>query len=98
MFQSDKYRAASRANFMSSMQGLANVLAIIFTFVGAPPLYSKTIGFVQGFITNHYGYGFEDVATFAWGLICAALIFFVSRASVSTMLIMGAIAIATRFL
>ena len=93
-----KYRTAGQANFMSSMQGLANVLALIFTLIGAPPLYSKTVGWVQGLTVNHYGYGLEDITSIIWGLLCAGLIFFISRASVSTMLVMGAIAIATRFL
>ncbi|MEL6824774.1 MAG: hypothetical protein AAFN91_00895 [Pseudomonadota bacterium] len=83
---------------MSSMRGLGNILALIFTILGAPPLYSRSIGWVQGYTTNHYGYGFEDVTAFVWGALCAGLIFFISRASVSTMLVMGAIAIATRFL
>ena len=93
-----KHQEAGRSIFMSSMTGLANTLAIIVTFVGAPPLYSKSIGWVHSFTIEHYGYGFEDVTAILWGCICAALVFFITRASISTALVMGGIALATRFL
>lgn len=91
-----KHGAAGQSIFMSSVQGLANTLAVVITFVGAPPMYSKTIGWVQSFAAHHYGYGFADITAFAWGVVCAALVFFISRASVSTALVMGGLAIATR--
>jgi len=93
-----KHSEAGRSIFMSSVQGLANTLAVVITFMGAPPFYSKSIGWVQSFTIQHYGYGFQDLTAFAWGCVCAALIFFISRASISTALVMGGLAIATRFL
>ena len=93
----NKHSQAGRSIFMSSVQGLANTLAVVVTFVGAPPLYSKTIDWVQSFTTHHYGYGFEDLTAFAWGCVCGALVFFISRASISTALVMGGLAVATRF-
>lgn len=93
-----KHGEAGRSIFMSSVQGLANTLAVVITFVGAPPLYSKSIGWIQDFTIHHYGYGFEDLTAFAWGCVCAALVFFISRASISTALVMGGLAIATRLL
>ena len=94
----NKHSQASRSIFMSSIQGLANTLAVVVTFVGAPPLYSKTVHWVQAFTTRHYGYGIEDLTAFAWGCVCGVLVFFISRASISTALVMGGLAIATRFL
>ncbi|MEW4467386.1 hypothetical protein AB1K62_06120 [Parasphingorhabdus sp. JC815] len=93
-----KHQDAGRSIFMSSIQGLANTLALLVTFLGAPPLYSKSIGWVQAFAVRHYGYGFEDVTALVWGGVCAALVFFISRASISTALVMGGLALATRFL
>lgn len=91
-----KYGAAGQSIFMSSVQGLANLLAIICTFLGAPPMYSKTIGWVQGFTVQHYGYGWADITSLVWALICGGLVFFISRMSISTALVMGGLAIATR--
>ena len=93
-----KHQEAGRSIFMSSIQGLANTLAFVVTFLGAPPLYSKSIGWIQTFAVGHYGYGVEDITALVWGVICAALVFFISRASISTALVMGGIALATRFL
>jgi len=93
-----KHQDAGRSIFMSSIQGLANTLALLITFLGAPPFYSNTIGWVQVFVVRHYGYGVESVTVIVWGGVCAALVFFISRASISTALVMGGIALATRFL
>lgn len=93
-----KYKQAGQSIFMSSVQGLANTLAVVTTFMGAPPLYSKTIVWMQGFTANHYGYGFEDLTAFGWGVVCACLVFFISRASISTALVMGGLALASRFI
>lgn len=93
-----KHQDAGRSIFMSSITGLANTLAFLVTFLGAPPLYSKSIGWVQVFAVRHYGYGVEDITALVWGVVCAALVFFISRASISTALVMGGIALATRFL
>ncbi|MGC8202506.1 hypothetical protein ACP2AV_07355 [Aliiroseovarius sp. PTFE2010] len=93
-----KHQDAGRSIFMSSIRGLANTLAIVVTFFGAPPLYSKSVGWIQAFAVSHYGYGVEDATAIVWGLVCAALVFFISRASISTALVMGGLAVATRFL
>jgi hypothetical protein len=96
MFDNQKHKAAGQSIFMSSVTGLANTLAVVTTFMGAPPLYGGTVGWVQDFTSNHYGYGFEDLTAFVWGVVCAALVFFISRASISTALVMGGLALATR--
>jgi len=86
---------ASEAIFMSSMKGLANVLAVVCTFFGTGPLYSATVDWVLEFSQNHYGAG-GDFVSILWGCVCAAFIFFVARASLSTALVMGALTLATR--
>lgn len=87
---------AGKALFLSSIFGLANTLAVVAAFIGTPPLYGRSIGWVQTYTTQHYGYGLTDIVAFGWFVICGCLVFFISRASVSTALVMGALAIATR--
>ncbi|KCZ93830.1 hypothetical protein HJO_00600 [Hyphomonas johnsonii MHS-2] len=96
MLANQKHKAAGQSIFMSSVTGLANTLAVVTTFIGAPPLYGRTVGWVQGFTANNYGSGFEDITAFTWGVVCACLVFFISRASISTALVMGGLALATR--
>ena len=98
LFNQQKYQQAGQSIFMSSITGLANLIAAVVTFLGTPPLYSNTVDWVQRFTALHYGYGWQDITAVAWFLICAGIVFFVSRASISTALIMGGLAIATRFL
>lgn len=72
-------------------------IAVLHT--GAHPVsYNRTVGWVQTFTASHYGYGFEDITAFIWWLIVALLIFFFARASISTALVMGGLAIAALFL
>ncbi len=93
-----QYSQASQSIFMSSITGLANILAVVVTFLGAPPLYGKTVDWITQYTAENYGYGWEDVTSFVWFLLCAGIVFFVSRASISTALVMGGLAVATRFL
>ncbi len=93
--QKQSQAKASEAIFMSSMKGLSNVLAVACTFFGTGPLYSATVGWVQGFSQAHYSAS-GDIVAILWGCVCAAFIFFVARASLSTALVMGALTLATR--
>ena len=97
MLGSKKHKEAGQSIFMSSMIGLANVLAIIATFLGTGPLYSATQGWVYEFATSHYGQTSADFTAMIWGVICAALIFFGARASISTALVFGAVTMMMRF-
>lgn len=69
MLPNKKHQDAGRSIFMSSVQGLANTLAVVVTFFGAPPLYSKSVGWIQSFTTQHYGYGFEDITSIIWAAL-----------------------------
>lgn len=96
--QTPKHKEAGKNIFMSSMVGLANVLAVIITFICAPLLYNKTEPWMQNYVYVQYGAGLSDLVSFIWFIITILLIFFVSRASVATALIMGAMAFAMRLL
>ncbi|MGH1351636.1 MAG: hypothetical protein ACRBBN_12650 [Methyloligellaceae bacterium] len=98
MFDPQKQRETTRSIFMSSVHGLANVGAVAVTFFSVPALYSRTVDWVSSFAANHYGAELSDLASFAWFIILALLIFFIARASLSTLLVMGGLAIAVRFL
>ncbi|MDG1286340.1 MAG: hypothetical protein P8P30_02110 [Rickettsiales bacterium] len=98
MIGMDKHKQAGQSIFMSSIQGLANVLAIVATFMGTGPLYTATQGWVFEFAISHYGHASADFITLVWGVICGAFIFFIARASIGTALMFGAIAVMTRLL
>lgn len=94
----NRHQQAGRSIFMSSIVGLSNIIAVIVTFFATPLAYGHSVGWVQRFTSRHYGYGFEDITAFVWWMIVALLIFFGARASISTALVMGGLAIAARFL
>lgn len=97
-WQQQNQNQAGRSIFMSSVVGLSNVIAVVVAFFATPIAYDRTVGWVQRFTASHYGVGFEDITAFVWWLIVALLIFFFARASISTALVMGGLAIAARFL
>lgn len=98
MFDKNAQRGAAQSIFMSSIKGFANTAAVAVTFFTVPPLYGRTVEWVSEFTARHYGYEFTDLAGFAWFVIVACLVFFTARASISTLLVMGGIAVAVRFL
>ena len=97
-WQQQNPNQVGRSIFMSSVIGLSNVIAVVVAFFATPVAYDRSVGWVQRFTANHYGPGFEDITAFIWWLIVALLIFFSARASISTALVMGGLAIAARFL
>tara|TARA_R110001599_G_scaffold182328_1_gene375297 strand:- start:4338 stop:4625 length:288 start_codon:yes stop_codon:yes gene_type:complete len=94
----DKHREAGRNVFMGSVNGLANVLAIAVAFLVTPKFYELTSSSIRDFVGGAYGSNWTDLASFGWGLISATTIFYIARMSIGTALIMGGLAIATRFL
>jgi hypothetical protein len=98
MFNSQQHKQAGSSIFMSSMQGLANMLAVVTTFLGTGPLYASTKDWIFQFSEVQYG---ADIAEFAsticWFPICAATLFFCARASISTAIMFGAVALISRF-
>ena len=98
MLNNKNHAQAGQNIFMSSVVGLANTVAVIVTFFGAPELWRRTVGYVRETTYQMNGPAWVDFATMAWFVICVALVFYVSRASIGTALIFGGLAIVTRFM
>lgn len=96
MLKSANHKEGARSTFLNSINGLANTVALGVTFFAAPALHSRTVEWVQGYVSNSYGYGWEDVTSFGWFVLTGAFVFFLSRAGIGTALMMGGLAIATR--
>lgn len=97
MLGDNKHREAPQSVFMSSVKGLANTGAVVATFFAVPPLYSGTAGWIEAYTARHYGPEFTELTSLAWYGLIALLTFFVARASLSTLLVIGGLTIATRF-
>lgn len=94
----DPLKEAAKSVFLSSIEGLANTLAVVAAFLGAPPIYGRTVEWISAFTTRHYGAEFADLISLAWFVIVVCLVFFTARASISTALIVGGVSFAVRFL
>lgn len=94
----NKNKESGRDVFMSSIAGLSSTLAVAITFFGVPPVYNRTLPYVQSFTAHYYGHGFEDLVTLGWLGVCTCTIFFLLRGSLAVVLKMGATAFALRFL
>ena len=92
----NNHRDAGRSMFVGSVRGLANVGAAIATFLASPEAYDLTVDWVRAYIANHYGPGWRDVVEIVWFGLVVLLCFFLARASLSTLLVMGGLALATR--
>ena len=96
MFGSDKQREAGRSIFMDSTKGLANTAAAVVAFFATGPLYAKSVNWVTAYTASQYGTGLESLVAFFWFIAVACMAFFVARASVATLIVMGGLALATR--
>ena len=84
--------------FESSIYGLASVSAVAVTFLAVPLVYDNSIDWIRDFSAQHYGEFVADLASIGWFGTCSLFIFFLARASLSTCLTVGGLAIAARFL
>lgn len=99
MFKTNKnYKEASRSIFMSSMFWFANVAALVVTFFSVQPAFNATRGLIEHFTASQYGYEWVEPVMWFWWAAVAAILFFITRASLATLIVMGAFAIAVRFL
>lgn len=98
MFNKDKYKEASRSIFMSSMWWFANFAAAVAAFLATGPAYQATIGWILGFSASQYGHDSVEFVGWLWWVVIAGLLFFISRASIATLIVTGAFAVAVRFL
>ncbi|MEZ5691653.1 MAG: hypothetical protein R3D71_08320 [Rickettsiales bacterium] len=98
MLEQKKHKQAGHNIFMSSMQGLADTLAAIATFIGTGPMHNALNDFVKGYAASNYGgESAAELASLALWPACFLVIFFGARATIGTALIFGAIALLTRF-
>lgn len=84
--------------FMGSVTGLANMAAGVITFLLTPLLHARSAEWVDAFTRQHYGHDWANAMDFVWWVIVALTVFFVARATVSTLLVMGGLAFALRFI
>lgn len=96
-FQNQQKKKAQSV-FMSSIELFANTAAFVVTFFALPLAHDKSVGWVMMFTRQFYSEDFAWVIFFVWYLLLGLMIFSASRASLSTLLIIGGVAIAARFL
>tara|TARA_R110001606_G_scaffold399304_1_gene584237 strand:+ start:13736 stop:14032 length:297 start_codon:yes stop_codon:yes gene_type:complete len=95
-FNKDKSEAA-KSIFTSSVTGLANVAAFAAAFLATPAIYGLSSEWMNDFTAKNYGPEWSDITDPIWFVVIALTTFFVARASISTVLVMGGLAIAARF-
>ena len=81
MLSNNKHREAGQNIFMSSVRGLANVLAFMAAFLLTPKVYGWTVEWVVAFVTEAYGPAWSALASMVWFVTTGLLIFFGSRAT-----------------
>lgn len=91
-------KSAARSIFETSQRALAEIGAVIVTFFLTPIAYAHTSGWVQKYTAHYYGAEFLIPIDLAWMGIVGLTIYFSSRITVSTCLMMGGTAIVLRFL
>ena len=96
MFDAQKRRQTGANVFASSVEGIANITAIITTFLATPLVYDQSTDWVTAYTQNHYGYEVAELASFVWGILLSVLIFFLSRATIATAITVGGFAIGAR--
>lgn len=95
-FNKDKSETA-KSIFTSSVTGLANVAAFAAAFLATPAIYGLSADWIGDFTAKNYGPEWSDITDPIWFVTVALTTFFVARASISTVLVMGGFAIAARF-
>lgn len=84
--------------FMQSVRGLANILAFAVTYLTALPLFNLTHPFAYSVISRQLGGEYHAFSSLVWFIIVALTTFHVSRATLGTLLFMGGLGFALRFL
>ena len=98
MYKNTNHAQAGQNLFMSSVVGLANVLAFVAAFFGGPLLWQHTVEYVRELTFQTYGADLIGLASMAWYGLSFLLVFFVARASIGTALVVGGLALVTRFM
>ncbi|RIJ31056.1 hypothetical protein [Henriciella algicola] len=87
---------AAKSIFEDSIVLLANVLAFAAALLGTGPVYSWSIGWVYNFSVTQYGSGLAGLIEFVWIAVVALTLFAFARATLTTSLVMGGLALAAR--
>ena len=93
-FSSKETKDQSKGTFVWSFKWLGNIVAIVLTFLSAPFLYSATVGWIRDFTHSHYGPALVNVTDIGWAIAVGLIVFFLSRASTVSALMMGALYLA----
>jgi hypothetical protein len=100
-FQNGGYpQPPTQSNYYQSIKGLSLVCAVISVLLAAPILAEVTEDFAREFILSYYGdFGKEylEGGVILWKLLCTAIIFYLSRAFVTGLIVSLGIALAGRF-
>ena len=89
-------KEAARDVFTGSISFVGNVGAFAVALFLTGPAYKATNPMVSSYLTSQYGAVMGDLGSILWGLIVAATIFGVARASLATAMTLGGLAIAAR--
>lgn len=71
-------------------------MAVGAALFGTGPIHSASVDWVTDYATRQYGSGLEDPTSVVWFVLVAATTFFVARASIATLILMGGLAVAAR--
>lgn len=82
--------------FMSAARLLANVAAGAAVWFAAPLLYAETIAPARAHAVQHFPGLIAGYAGWLWAAGCVALVFALAKATVSTLIVQGAYALAHR--
>lgn len=76
-----------RSGFAQSLDGVANVLAIVATFFIGPMLFQVSIGWVQEFTASQYGQAWISMASLLWAIVSAAVVYWTVRGLITEFLL-----------
>lgn len=97
MFNPKDHQGKRQQVFMSSVEALANLFALLATFLLTPEIYARTDHWIIAYTASRYGAGFEEFTSIVWFAMTGLLVFFTARATLATAIVAGGLALATRF-
>jgi hypothetical protein len=97
VFGNDKQKQAARNTYQQSLELVANAAAGMFAVIATPWCYERSVGWIKGYISAAYSPDFADLGAFVWGALLAILLFGLSRMTIATAIIMGGLALVSRF-
>ena len=91
-------RDQNRKVFTDSLNGLATVVAVMVSIIGAPYVNQLTQPYVWGIAERNYPSDIVALISLAWEIACFPFVFFAARASVGIALMVAGSWAAYRFL